>query len=113
MPPPPELVPFLALAKGSRGRAAADVVAKAIEAPAVHVFGELLDVPSVKEVRKEKKMMGKRETTIAFSFGRPPSSPLKPLFQKKQQLLPARLLRGPRPLPRPALHLRLRHLGRL
>jgi len=60
MPPPQELVPFLALAKGARGRAVADVVARAIEAPDVHVFGELLDMPSVKEVkkrRKEKMMM--------------------------------------------------------
>ena len=45
MPPPAELVPFLALAKGARGRAAADVVMRAIEVPDVHVFGELLVSP--------------------------------------------------------------------
>lgn len=60
MPPPEELVPFLALAKGARGRAAADVVVRAIEALDVHVFGELLDVPSVKEVRMARETMDDR-----------------------------------------------------
>ena len=42
---------FLALAKGARGRAAAAVIGDATAAPGLFAFGELLDVPSVKEVR--------------------------------------------------------------
>ncbi|ORZ38413.1 hypothetical protein BCR44DRAFT_1497495 [Catenaria anguillulae PL171] len=47
MGPPAKLVPFLLLAKSSRGAAAADLVLKAIEAPGVYVFGELLAQPSI------------------------------------------------------------------
>ena len=45
-----ELEQFVLLAKGTRGRATADLVLKATAAPGVFVFSELLDVPSVQEV---------------------------------------------------------------
>ena len=51
MPPPPELEPFLLLARSARGRAAAELVLKATSAPGVFVFGELLDEAHVREVR--------------------------------------------------------------
>lgn len=41
---------FTLLAKGTRGTACAELVKQALEAPGVHVFGELLDMPNVKEV---------------------------------------------------------------
>eukprot|EP00039_Didymoeca_costata_P030324 m.29038 g.29038 ORF g.29038 m.29038 type:complete len:63 (+) comp8056_c0_seq3:151-339(+) len=41
---------FVLLAKGAKGAAAKMVVQQALEAPDVHVFGELIEVPSVKEV---------------------------------------------------------------
>ena len=42
---------FLALAKGARGRGAVAVIADATAAPGLFAFGELLDVPNVKEAR--------------------------------------------------------------
>ncbi|KAI9218869.1 hypothetical protein BC828DRAFT_387488 [Blastocladiella britannica] len=44
---PQKLVPFLLLAKSSRGAAAADLAIKAAEAPGVYSFAELLSVPSI------------------------------------------------------------------
>lgn len=41
---------FTLLAKGARGTACAELVKQALEAPGVHVFGELIDMPNVKEV---------------------------------------------------------------
>lgn len=41
---------YLLLAKGQRGLALVDLIQKITADPAVFVFGELLDVPSVKEV---------------------------------------------------------------
>ncbi len=46
-----KLESFLSLAKGARGRAAAAVIADATAAPGVFAFGELLDVPHIKEAR--------------------------------------------------------------
>lgn len=42
---------FLALAKSVRGAAAVSLVKQAIEAPNLYVFGELLDCPSIQQVR--------------------------------------------------------------
>ena len=42
---------FVLLAKGAKGAAAAELIKQAIEAPGVYVFGELLDMPNIKEVR--------------------------------------------------------------
>lgn len=41
---------FVLLAKGAKGLAAAELVKQALEAPAVYVFSELMDIPNIKEV---------------------------------------------------------------
>ena len=41
---------YVLLAKGMKGRGVADVLTKATADPSVFGFGELLDVPSVREV---------------------------------------------------------------
>ncbi len=41
---------FVLLAKTAKGAAAVELVKQALEAPGVHVFGELLDSPNVQEV---------------------------------------------------------------
>jgi COP9 signalosome complex subunit 7 len=46
-----KLEPFLLMAKSARGAAAAKLVGDACAAPGVFVFGELLDMPSVADVR--------------------------------------------------------------
>lgn len=45
-----QLEQFVLLAKGTRGRASADLALKATAAPGLFSFGELLDVPSMQEV---------------------------------------------------------------
>lgn len=47
---PPKLEPFLLLAKSARGASAAKLIEQSTSAPGVFVFGELLDLPSIKEV---------------------------------------------------------------
>lgn len=42
---------YVLLAKGVRGRGAADLITKATADPAVFGFGELLDIPSIKELQ--------------------------------------------------------------
>lgn len=46
-----QLEEYVLLAKGTHGRATADLLLKATAAPGLFVFGELLDLPSVKQVR--------------------------------------------------------------
>lgn len=41
---------FVVLAKAARGAAAVELVKQVLEAPGVHVFGELLDTDNIKEV---------------------------------------------------------------
>lgn len=41
---------FLLLAKGAKGAAVVELIKQATEAPGVYVFGELLDMPNVKEL---------------------------------------------------------------
>ena len=45
-----QLEQFCILAKSTKGRAIADFIQKATSQPGIFTFGELLDVPSVKEV---------------------------------------------------------------
>lgn len=52
---------YVLLAKGVRGRGAADLITKATADPAVFGFGELLDIPSIKEVGQQ--VVGKRIVT--------------------------------------------------
>lgn len=48
---PAKVEPFLLLAKSARGAGAAKLIEEATGAPGVFVFGELLDVASIKDVR--------------------------------------------------------------
>ena len=50
---------YVLMAKSARGAGAAKLVQKAIDDPAVFVFGELLDCPSIQEVCENVKR-GKR-----------------------------------------------------
>ena len=52
-----KLEPFLLLAKGAKGRAAADLVYKATAEPGLYAFGELMNVPGVQEVRTRSSGM--------------------------------------------------------
>ena len=45
-----ELEQFVLLSKTAKGAAAAELITRALEAPGVYVFGELLDSPNIKEV---------------------------------------------------------------
>lgn len=46
-----KLEAFCILAKSARGRAAAELVQEATSTPGLFVFGELLDMQNIKEVR--------------------------------------------------------------
>lgn len=48
---PAKLEPFLLLAKSTKGAGAAKLVEQATAAPGIFVFGELLDLPNIREVR--------------------------------------------------------------
>lgn len=43
---------YVLLAKSARGAGVVALIQKALEAPGVYVFGELMEMPSVKEVLK-------------------------------------------------------------
>ena len=45
---------FCLLAKGARGRAAAQICAEATGAPGLFAFGELLAMPNIAEVRRSR-----------------------------------------------------------
>ncbi len=47
-----KLEQFVLLAKGARGPALAKLIEKVTAEPGIFSFGELLDVPSVKEVQR-------------------------------------------------------------
>ena len=49
--PDPKMQQYLLLAKSARGRALCDLISKATAEPGLFAFGELLDVPSIAEVR--------------------------------------------------------------
>ena len=57
---------FLALAKGARGRAAVAIIADATAAPGLFAFGELLDVPNVKEARRRREMQRRAASLCAL-----------------------------------------------
>lgn len=44
---------FLLLAKSARGAALASLIHQVLEAPGIYVFGELLEMPNVREVSPE------------------------------------------------------------
>lgn len=43
---------FVLLAKSAKGAACLELIKQVLEAPGVHVFGELLDMPNVIEVSR-------------------------------------------------------------
>jgi len=45
---------FILLAKGAKGMAAAELVKQALEAPAIYVFSELMELPNVKELQNSE-----------------------------------------------------------
>jgi COP9 signalosome complex subunit 7 len=49
-----KLEPFLLMAKSARGAAAAKLASDACATPGVFVFGELLDAPSIQDVRARR-----------------------------------------------------------
>ena len=59
---------FTLLARSARGAAAAQLVRRALEAPGVHVFGELLDAPNIQDL--ENSGHGPLLTLLnIFAFG--------------------------------------------
>ncbi|KAG8229938.1 hypothetical protein J437_LFUL011082 [Ladona fulva] len=59
---------FVLLAKTAKGAAAVELVKQVLEAPGVHVFGELLDMPNVKEL--ENGQHAKHFNTLhLFAYG--------------------------------------------
>lgn len=46
-----ELEQFVLLAKGTKGAGAAELVKQALDSPGLYVFSELMDCPSIQEVR--------------------------------------------------------------
>jgi len=42
---------FILLAKTAKGAAAMELIRQALETPGIYVFGELLEMPNIKEVR--------------------------------------------------------------
>lgn len=63
------LEPFLLLAKGARGRAAASLVAEATAAPNVFTFGDLLDAPGVAELAGSAEFAGTHALLGLFCYG--------------------------------------------
>jgi len=59
---------FILLAKGTKGMAAAELVRQALEAPALYVFSELMDVPNIKEL-KGGEHNGTWELLSIFAYG--------------------------------------------
>jgi hypothetical protein len=48
---------FVLLAKTAKGAAALELIKQAVETPGVNVFGELLDMPNIKELENGKWMV--------------------------------------------------------
>lgn len=48
---------YVLLAKGAKGSACLELIRQVLEAPGVYVFGELLDMPNVIEVKKILKQL--------------------------------------------------------
>ena len=48
---------YLLLAKGARGLALADLIQKVTAEPGIFTFGELLDLPNVKEVKRTHQVL--------------------------------------------------------
>jgi len=47
----PALEQFLLLSKTAKGAATVELIQQVLETPGIYVFGELLEMPNIKEVR--------------------------------------------------------------
>ncbi|KLT45771.1 hypothetical protein CC85DRAFT_269062 [Cutaneotrichosporon oleaginosum] len=63
------LEPFLILARGTKGAGAAKVILDATAAPRVYTFGELLDVPSIKELEHDPTHAKSYRLLQLFAYG--------------------------------------------
>nr|XP_033781553.1 COP9 signalosome complex subunit 7a [Geotrypetes seraphini] len=82
---------FLLLAKAAKGAALATLISQVLEAPGVYVFGELLDMPSVKELASGDHASVYRLLNV-FAYGTyadylAGSSSLPPLSQAQKNKL--------------------------
>lgn len=59
---------FILLAKGAKGSACAELIKQVLEAPGVHVFGELLEMPNIKEVLKINYFLSFNLAVFSFLF---------------------------------------------
>eukprot|EP00798_Chlamydomonas_sp_ICE-L_P011183 gene11183-18797_t len=82
---------YLLLSKGARGRAVAEIINKATSEPGILSFGELLDVPSVQEI-KNGDFASSYKLLELFAYGTWPeylehASSLPPLDSQQQRKL--------------------------
>ncbi|KAL2919807.1 hypothetical protein HK105_200724 [Polyrhizophydium stewartii] len=64
-----KLEPFLLLAKSAKSAACAQLIQDALAAPGVFVFGELLDVPSVRELENSEQHSQHFRLLSIFAYG--------------------------------------------
>lgn len=60
---------YLLLAKGARGAAAVALVKQVLEAPEVYVFGELLDMPNILELKSQPQHATYYEALQLYAYG--------------------------------------------
>ncbi|KWU45982.1 hypothetical protein RHOSPDRAFT_32462 [Rhodotorula sp. JG-1b] len=65
----PHLEPFILLSKSARGAAAAGLVEKATAAPAVYVFAELLQQPSINDLANQEQHVKSYRLLQLFAYG--------------------------------------------
>lgn len=63
------LAPYLALAKSATGRAAADLVVQATQAPGCFVFSELLEMPNIQKLAENPDGSKYLELLKIFAYG--------------------------------------------
>ncbi|KAF6208846.1 hypothetical protein GE061_014587 [Apolygus lucorum] len=64
----PPLEQFVLLSKSAHGAAAAELIRQVLAAPGVHVFGELLDMPTIKELENGPHASSYRTLNV-FAYG--------------------------------------------
>ena len=64
--------PFLLMSKSAKGAAAAKLILDATGSPGVFVFGELLDVPSIQEVRGFSSKLGLSNRVVCTVIAKRP-----------------------------------------
>ncbi|KAI9633970.1 uncharacterized protein MKK02DRAFT_38641 [Dioszegia hungarica] len=63
------LEPFLLLARSTKGAAAAKVISDATAAPGVYIFGELLDLPGIRELANDANLAKSHQLLELFAYG--------------------------------------------